>query len=387
MRFSIVSLTVLAAAVLLTACAQSGAPAVRSADSSRAEASVGLPAVQRAALGQGLYELAYSERQNALFVTSTGGFGPGSQAARLLRLDPQTLALQAEIALPLKGFGVALDDEAGRLYVGHTMDASVSVIDIASNRLISTIKLADKVKSKTPDGREVERAPHNFRELVLDRANHRLYLPGLSMDESALYVVDTRALKLEKVVPGLGQGATGVALDAKGNRLFISNLVGQITVLDTVGLVVHKRYDSGGDQPLNLAYDAASDRLFATDQGLQMLQDMRQKKDASYRPRAGNRVLVLNASSGKLITSLPTGEGPVALTLDAARQRLYVSNRGAGTVSAFDSKSYQLLQTVSLPVHPNSLALDARNNVLYVSVKNARDAAKDSQESVARLRF
>lgn len=386
MRFLTASLSLLSVAVLLTACAQSGAPTSNTAATS-SPTPVAAETVQRASLGQGVYELAYSERQNAVFVAVTGGFGPESQSAKLLRLDPKTLAVQAEIALPLKGFGLTLDDEAGRLYVGHTVDASVSVVDVASNQVIQTVKLADKVKTKAPDGREVERAPHNFRELMLDRVNHRLYLPGMSMDASALYVVDTRTLKLEKVVPGLGQGATGVALDAKGNRLFVSNLAGQISVVDTVGLLVHKRYDSGGDQPLNLAYDAATDRLFATDQGLKMLQDTRKKKDPSYTPRAGNRVLVLNASSGKLISSLPTGEGPVALTLDASRQRLYVTNRGAGTVSVFDSASYQPIKTVNLPTHPNSLALDARNNVLYVSVKNARDAAKGSEESVARLSF
>jgi len=186
-------------------------------------------------------------------------------------------------------------------------------------------------------------------------------------------------------VPGLGQLATGVALDAAGNRLFVSNLKGEIAVVDTVGLIVNKTFDSGADQPLNLAFDGATNRLFATDQGLEQIQQRRQKSEPGYTPRAGNRVIVLDADSGKSLASLPTGAGPVALKLDAARQRLAVTNRGAGTVTLFDSRSYQLLQTVAAPAHPNSLAQDEARNVWYVTVKNGRDAEKGSLESVVRL--
>lgn len=388
MRFSMISLSALTAAVLLAACAQPGGAGSAATSPAANATATAAAAIQRQDLAPGLYELAYSARQNAVFVAATGGFGDNAEKPRVLRLDPQTLAVQAEIALPTRGFGVVLDDEAGRLYVGHTIDAAVSVVDIGANRVISTVKLADKVKSKAPDGREVERAPHNFRELVLDKANHRLYLPGLSLaGDGALYVVDTQSLRLEKVVPGLGRGATGIALDARGNRLFVSNLMGQIAVVDTVGLVVSRTFDSGGDQPLNLVYDALTNRLFATDQGLPSIQELRKKEQADYVPRPGNRVLVLDADTGKSVATLQAGEGPVALTLDAARQRLYVTNRGSGSVSVFDSTRYQALQTIALPTHPNSLALDAARNVLYVSVKNGRDAAQGSQESVARIAF
>jgi DNA-binding beta-propeller fold protein YncE len=64
-----------------------------------------------------------------------------------------------------------------------------------------------------------------------------------------------------------------------------------------------------------------------------------------------------------------------------------VTNRGAGTVTVFDSRSNALLQTIQLPTHPNSLALDAKRNVLYVTVKNGKDDPKGSNESVARIQF
>ena len=98
-------------------------------------------------------------------------------------------------------------------------------------------------------------------------------------------------------------------------------------------------------------------------------------------------MLVLNAADSKLVASLPTGAGPLAMLVDEPRQRLYVTSRNAGTVSVFDTRTNALLQTIALPTHPNSLALDARRNALYVTVKSGQSDPKGSNESVARIQF
>jgi len=339
--------------------------------------------IQRAAVAPAVYELAYSARQNAVFVASAGGFGENAPASRLLRLDPRTLAVQAEIPLPLRGFGEALDDAANRLYIGNTTQGSITVVDTATNEVIKTVEMMDKVKGE--DGKE--KYEHHFRELVLDSANHRLYAPGLSSAGSSLYVLNTRTLTREKAIPGFGQVAAGIALDAAGSRLFVSNLRGGLYEVNTRTLAIGKSHEVGADQLLNLAYDAQGRRLFAVDQGLATINERRQKAEPGFRPTPGNRVVVFDPDTAAIRASLPTGDGPIAPLLDLPRQRLYVTNRGAGTVSVFDSGSYQLLQTIPLPAHPNSLTLDSRNNVLYVSVKNGRNEPRGSNESVVRIAF
>ena len=378
------SLLSLALAAALAGCAQQ---ATAPAASVAAAAPKVAGEVQRQALAQGLYEIAYSAKQDAVFVASAGGRGDGAAPAKILRLHPQTLAVQAEIALERKGFGIALDDAGNRLYVGNTNDGSVTAIDTTTNKVVGVVQLTEKAKVKGPDGKEAERYPYNFREIAVDSANHRLYMPGLTFEDSALFVVDTRAMKVEKVVPGFGFLATGVTLDAKGRKLYVSNLQGQLFTVDTGTLAVTKA-EAGGDQLINLAFDQGNQRVLATDQGLAMLDGMRAKQPAlaGYQQRGqGNRVVVLNAADGKQVASLPTGAGPVALLLDEPRQRLYVTSRDAGTVSVFDSRSNALLRTIQLPTHPNSLALDARRNVLYVTVKNGEKDPKGSNESVARI--
>lgn len=330
----------------------------------------------------GLYEIVYSQAQNAVFVASAGGRGEGSAPASILRLDPVTLDIQAEIALPGKGFGLALDDQAGRLYVGDTTAASIAVIDLATNSVTGTVQLAEKVENEKGE----MAYPHGLRELVLDPARNRLYAPGLGFRDSVLYVVDTEELAVAAVLPDFGAAATGIQFDAGHDRLYVSNLQGELHILDAAGPERLARVATSGDQLLNLALDAAGDRIFATDQGNDWITGVTPDYVPGYVVKGeGNQVLVLNAADGATLQVLPTGADPVAPLFDAARSRLYVSNREGSSITVFDTETYALLETIALPVHPNSMALDPVNNALFVTVKNPPGQGGD--ESVVRIEF
>lgn len=391
LSLSVLLIMVLAAAGCTQSSTKSGGmssnvlTAVAASDRQR----VTQPQVSRKALGKGLYELAYSTRQDALFVAASGGFGATADSPRVLRLNPKTLDVQAEIALERKGFGVTLDDESDRLYVGNTSDSSITVIDTRANQVLQVIQLAEKASVTGRDGKTQERYLHNFRELVLDKVNNRLYAPGLGFKDSALYVVDTKNLTVETVIPGFGFVATGVTLDAKRDALYVANLQGQLYTVDTRTLAVQDKAEVQGDQLLNLVLDTKRDRVLATDQGMARIDDIRGKQGGlEYQNRGeGNRVLVINPVDGSVLHSIPVGKGPVALLLDELRDRLYVTNRESGTVTVHDSNNYSLLRTFELPAHPNSLALNSETGAVYVTIKNGSDDPKDRGESVARILF
>lgn len=386
MNRSMLLATTLAAAVLFALAGCQTQPQNRDGAAASAEAPVrSAPEVQRRALAQGLYELVYSPAQDAVFVASSGGFGPTPGPSRILRLDPGTLDVRAEIPLERKAFGVALDDENDRLYVGNTVDTSVTVLDIAANKVVGRVQLEQKVKGA--DGKR--RYAHDLRELVVDPAGKRLYVTGHSEQGSVLFVVDTATLQVIETVAGLGNAkAPGLVLDTRGKRVFASNLLGELVVVDTATLEVSQRHPTGIEQPMNLAYDPAGKRLFVTDQGLAMIRDYQATSIPGFQSRnPGNRIVVLDADSGRELHSIPSEAGPLALRLDAPRKRLYVTHRQAGKVTVYDSESYRLLHMLELPTHPNSLALDERRNVLYVSIKNGEGDPKDGAESVARIAF
>ncbi|MDA7417422.1 YncE family protein [Xenophilus arseniciresistens] len=375
----------LLAAAALSALLAGCATGTASTGAAPAAATAAAVQAQRQAPARGIYELAYSPRQNAVFVASSGGFGADAAPAKVLRLNPQTLAVEREIVLERKAFGVTLDDAGGRLYVGNTVDLSVTVVDIVNNRVVGVVQLEPKVKGK--DGKE--RYARDLRELAVDPASKRLFLQGHSGEGSVLYVVNTETLKVDKILPGLGNAkAPGLAFDAAGQRLFVTNLLGELITISTRTLEITQRIKTDAEQPMNIAFDAATQRLFVTDQGAEMIRNYQGKSIPGFKSsHPGNRVAVFDANTGRQLHSIPTGAGPMGVLLDAQRKRLYVTNRDAGTVSFYDSASYAPLGTVSLPTHPNSLSLDAQRNVLYVSIKNGKKDPKDAAESVARIVF
>lgn len=99
--------------------------------------------IQRIYPATTVVELVFSDAQQALFVSAPDW--EDETQSRVLRINPQTLSVEAEIALPVKGFGVALDDKRGLLYLTQGFNGSVAVVDICKNRLIATIPLMEEV--------------------------------------------------------------------------------------------------------------------------------------------------------------------------------------------------------------------------------------------------
>lgn len=372
-------------AVMLAACGTPTNPTAQTAQHATASTEQARQDVLRAEVARGLYELAYSPSEQAVFVASSGGFGADAAPSQVLRLDPQTLAVQQAIALERKAFGVVLDDTTGRLYVGNTVDTSVTVVDTKSNRVLGVIQLMKKVPGK--DGKLSY--SHDLRELVVDPAAQRLYVTGHSTEGSVLFVVDTRTMTVIKTIPGLGRAkAPGLFLDAERHRIFTSNLLGEVVMVDTRSLKVTRRLQTSAAQPMNLTYDPAGDRLFVTDQGAENIRKWMEKAAPNFKPvHPGNRVLVLEVGSGRELASIPAPNGPLAIRLDAPRQRLYITSREGGKISVYDSTTYALIDTIDVPDHPQSLALDEARNVLYATVKNNKDKPKDANESVVRVQL
>ncbi len=397
-------------AALLAGCA--AAPSEPSGQADAPYVPIAPAHVVRKPAAADVVELAYSARQRGLFVSAPDWEDENRSA--VLRLDPATLAEQARIPLKGKGFGVALDDAADRLYLTQGFNGRIAVIDTARNQVLAQIPVMEKLNFERAYKAEgfsdkrsafllkalasfkvVEDYPYKLRELVVDRRNERVFAPGLGLGfDSVLFVINTRTLTLEKVLPGFGYNAVGIALDEARGRLFVANMAGQVMVVDTRTLQIQKTLEVQADQLLNLVYDPVGNRLFGVDQGIDRDDWRNNHLERDYAHRSsGHRFFVLDADTGKTLASLPTAEVPIGLVFDAARQRVYVTNRGGvrvdegkGSVSVFDTAHYRELQTIALPPHPNSLALAPDGGALYVTVKNDGNAKKAKQvESVVRI--
>lgn len=368
----------------------------------------------RRQFGTDVVELAYSASQQALFVAAPNW--EDEKKSRLLRLDPATLAVTGEVALTGKGFGVALDDAAGRIYLTQAFNGAISVVDIQAMQLVRQVPMMEKVdfaetfkRLAIPEHRtaallpQLQRMkmavdyPWRLREMVVDRQNERVFAPGLGLGlDSTLVVLNTRTLQAEKIIEGFGYNAVGIALDPQRGRVFVSNMRGQVFVVDARTLAITATLEVEADQLLNMVYDPVGNRLIGVDQGIDRDKARLQHLGVEYQRRsAGHRVFVLDADTGATLANLPSAQVPIGLVFDGARQRLYVANRGgvrvkegAGALTVYDMANYVLLQTLALAPHPNSLALDAAGGQLFVSVKNDENNKKaKEEESVVRIRL
>ncbi|MGE8515897.1 MAG: hypothetical protein ACN6OM_04735 [Alcaligenes nematophilus] len=332
------------------------------------------------AVGPGVYELAYSPSQQAVYAAVAGGFKDDAPPSSLVQLDAANLQEKSRLLLPYRAFGLALDDQAKRLYVGHSLQGRISVIDTQRNRRLHTVQLSQP----RADGKRYE---HDLRGLILDKTQGLLFVPGLSAGESVLFVLDSQNLALKARIPDLGFYPTGLALDEQGGRLYVSTMAAEIVVIDTRALRIQKRWTLPGvHQPINLAYH--QDHLYVTDQGLDSITPWQQRL-LPQRDWSGSRqqVLMLDATNGRILAAQLAQGNPLAISVDPAANLAYVSERSDRRVAAYTLDTLRPVAAATTDKLTNSLALDTGSGRVYVSLKNPAKGEELTQESVGLLCF
>ncbi|PHK95257.1 hypothetical protein CR162_08785 [Pseudoroseomonas rhizosphaerae] len=298
-------------------------------------------------LAPGLYELAVSTTTNLVHVASTGP--RGADGARIFGLDPRTLETRSTIELGAEAvFGLGVNDSTGTLFGTGTRSGKLLAIDLRSGQ----------VKARIAEGEGA-----HLRQVLVDEARNRAFVSvfGYRDKPSAIWVVDTAANTVSAVITeGLEGGISGLAHDPAGDRLFAAalepNQVVEVSLSRRAGV---RRFASGGEGPINLAFHAASGRLFCTNQ-------------------KSGQLAVLDAASGQPVKVLETGAGALCVTLSGDGALAYVANRGAGTVSLVDTRELAVLASLRTGTHPNTVAVDRRTGLAYVTNK-ARMAPRPAQ--------
>ncbi|MBO1074562.1 YncE family protein [Roseomonas marmotae] len=298
------------------------------------------PAVLRSArVYPGLYEVVVSRATGLVHVAATGP--RGANAARILGLDPQSLEVRSQIELGDEpAFGLGLNDVTGVVYTSNTRSGTVSAIDLKAGKVLATLSGGEG---------------GHPRQLLVDEAANRVYVSnfGSRGKPSAIWVIDGTTNTLAGVITeGLAEGGiTGLTLDKAGNRLFATALTSnEVVEISLAGGGATRRFPSGGEGPINLAFDPAGQRLFVTNQ-------------------KSNTLTVLDAATGALVKSLPTGEGPLGVALSPARGLVYVACRRSGTVELFNARDLAPLSSLQTGTHPNTIAIDPRSGLAYVTNK------------------
>jgi DNA-binding beta-propeller fold protein YncE len=245
------------------------------------------------------------------------------------------LATEQPIAVidGLKGVhGIAIVNEVNKGFISDGKANAVIVVDLTSFKVLKTIPLT----ATDEDG------------IIYDPYSKKVFC--FNGDSKSTCVIDINTLEPVKTID-LGGGPEFAVSDGKG--LVYNNIedLSSLKVIDTKTLTVKATYPlspCGG--PTGIAMDKKNRRLFTgcrTNKGLS----------------------VVDAVTGKVITTLPIGAGVDAVIYDEARKLIFVSNGDATTtiIKQESPDSYKVIQTLATQPRAKTMAFDKKTNKLYLS--------------------
>ena len=224
-----------------------------------------------------------------------------------------------------RAHGVALVPALHRGYVSSGGDDRVVAFDLESLKPV-----ADIPTGKNPDA------------MVFDGASgHVFVFNGRSNDAT---VIDPAANRVVATVALPGQPELA-AVDGLGHVFVNLEDTHQLAAIDAnTNAVTHVWALGACEEPSGLAIDAKHARLFSV--------------------CANRQMAVLDARDGKLVASVPIGEGPDGAAFDPASGNAFSSNSD-GTLTVVhedDADHFRVLATVPTPARARTLALDGKTH-------------------------
>src|SRR5437763_1080884 len=74
-----------------------------------------------------------------------------------------------------------------------------------------------------------------------------------------------------------------------------------------------------------------------------------------------------SAASGRLIRTVPVGQVPVAVAVDAPRRRVYVASFAGNSVAVLDARTGAVVRVIGVGHCPNDVAVDVRTRHAFVA--------------------
>jgi hypothetical protein len=141
------------------------------------------------------------------------------------------------------------------------------------------------------------------------------------------------------------------ATDGKGDVFVNIEDKSELVRFDPKALQIKNRWPLAPcESPSGLAIDTEHRRLF---------------------PVCENKIMaIVDADSGKVITTVPTGEGTDAAAFDPGIKLAFSSNGGDGTLTVIKQESadkYSVAQNVQTQRGARTMALDLKTNTVYLS--------------------
>ena len=225
--------------------------------------------------------------------------------------------------------GIAVADELGRCFISNGRTATVSIVDLKTLKLIDTVSVG-----KNPDA------------ILYDPFSHRVFVfNGRSNDAT---ILDAKKGTVLATLPLDGKPEFSVT-DGKGHVFVNIEDKSEIVSIDAKNMKVLSRWPiKPGEEPSGLAIDVKHNRLFSV---------------------CGNKLMVVvDATNGKVITTLPIGDRVDGCAFDPGTGLAFSSN-GEGTMTVVREESpskFSVLETVTTRIGGRTITVDPVKHIVYI---------------------
>lgn len=306
-------------------------------------------AIKQQKLSPGLYQVAYSASQNALFVTHSSR-KPYAQTG-IIKVNPDSMQVIADntLKVPEKGanktssiyavFGLAADSARQTLWVTNSLQNTVAVYRQSDLSLLKQFK-ADSV-------------PHAH-SVVVNSKLGRAYVSAYTSGEVAVF--DTTTLKhiadidLSANTDKVNFKPVGLAFSHATGKLYVgAGPSAKVAVIDMATNKLDKVFSLGTKGKLRgLAWDADDKLLLAT----------------SFNT---DQLLAIDPDDEDIEQAVYVGSRPLAVVWNPVTGLAYVGNRGAGTLVAVSIDKGKRVAVLEAGTQPNDLVLGSGGVVFAVN--------------------
>jgi DNA-binding beta-propeller fold protein YncE len=225
--------------------------------------------------------------------------------------------------------GVAFVPSLGVGYASNGKTNNVTVFDLKTG-----VTLAQIAVGKNPDW------------IMYDSFSKKIVTSNHSGGDLSLIDVNTN-----QVVSTITVGGTKLetVVSDEAGKLFV-NLEdkNQVAEVDIAKAAVTNIWDlAPSESPTGLAIDVETKRLFST---------------------CDKILVVMDATNGKIVATIPIGEGCDGAAFDAASKLIFTSN-GSGTVSVVKEVSaneFKLVETITTKRGARTISLDSKTHMVYL---------------------
>ncbi|MSO20255.1 MAG: YncE family protein [Acidobacteria bacterium] len=247
--------------------------------------------------------------------------------------------------------GAAVVPELGRGFTTNGRAATMTIFDLKTLKIIQEVPIAPG-----PDG------------FLFDPATRRVF--SFSRSSKNASAVNGAEGTVARILD-LGGVPEAAAADGKGNVLITIQDQDRIVKFDSKKLEITDSWPVAPacTQPTSMAIDRKNSRLFVGCRGKQFI--------------------VMNTETGKVLTTLPIGQGTDAATYDPDTRLIFISN-GEGTVTIIHQETpdkYTIVETLKTEEGAKTMALDLKTHRIYVATadRSTPPAPAPGEQPAARV--